>query len=159
MHITLFNVMNDGMYTRVALNRKPSTSVNNLSKFCSRQHISISFSTRNVAVLLLKENPVACACIQLPVSYCVRYLQPVQRRRRRKRRRNGSGDGNGSGGGSGGVGGGGGGGCGGNSVGGGSSIIISSSSSSSSSSRSCSGVVNGGSDNSVTLAISGLMVE
>jgi len=151
--------MNVGMYTRVALNRQPPNSVNNLSEFSSRQHLSISFSTRIVGVLLFKENPVACACIQLPVSHCVRNLRPVQTRRR-KRRIDGA-DGSDTGGGSG-VGGSGGGGNSGScrsSSSSSSSSRSSSSSSSSSSRRSCSGVVNGVSDNSVTVAISGLVVE
>jgi hypothetical protein len=46
MYLSLFSIMNDGMYIRVALNRQPSTAVNSLSMFGCRQHFSISFTAR-----------------------------------------------------------------------------------------------------------------
>ena len=58
MHIALCNVMNDGMYTPVALNKQPSTSVNNFSKFRHRHHLSISFSTR----IVVQREESRCLC-------------------------------------------------------------------------------------------------
>jgi hypothetical protein len=67
--LSLFNIMNDVMYTQVAPS-SPAATATNFATRSSLQHLYISFTTRVFGVLFFKRSPISCALYIASVSQC-----------------------------------------------------------------------------------------